>query len=77
VTDRLRSRRTVLRGGLAAALATRVRPTSAQTSAPAFTLPIGLPDRPLGDGLFIRHGYATENTWYNPGRLKNQFRPED
>jgi Peptidase family M23 len=69
VTDRLRSRRTVLRGGLAAALAARIRPTSAQTSALAFTLPIGLPNRPLGDGLFIRHGFACENTWYNPGWL--------
>jgi murein DD-endopeptidase MepM/ murein hydrolase activator NlpD len=28
---------------------------------------LGLPGRPLGDDLLIRHGYATENTWYNPG----------
>ncbi|MCC6791936.1 MAG: M23 family metallopeptidase [Thermomicrobiales bacterium] len=26
-----------------------------------------MPDRPLADGFEIRHGYATENTWYNPG----------
>jgi murein DD-endopeptidase MepM/ murein hydrolase activator NlpD len=26
-----------------------------------------LPGRPPGDGLFIRHGYAVENTWFNPG----------
>ena len=23
--------------------------------------------KPPGDGFFIHHGYATENTWYNPG----------
>jgi hypothetical protein len=26
-----------------------------------------MPGQPLGDGFFIRHGYAAENTWYNPG----------
>ncbi len=31
--------------------------------------PIGIADRLPGDGLFIRHGYATENTWYLPGYL--------
>jgi murein DD-endopeptidase MepM/ murein hydrolase activator NlpD len=31
--------------------------------------PIGIADRTLGDGLFIRHGYASENTWYLPGYL--------
>lgn len=29
--------------------------------------PIGWPGQPPGAGFFIRHGYATENTWYNPG----------
>lgn len=33
------------------------------------SLPVGLPGRIPGDGLFIRHGYACENTWYNPGWL--------
>lgn len=33
----------------------------------AWSYPIGLPNRSLGDGFFIRHGYTTENTWYNPG----------
>jgi hypothetical protein len=61
------SRRALLRGSLAAALATRLHPTSAQTTAPAFSLPIGFPNRLPGDGLFVRHGYACENTWYNPG----------
>lgn len=48
-------------------------PTPTATAAPAEALsaawsyPIGLPERALGDGFFIRHGYITENTWYNPG----------
>ncbi|HEY0734309.1 MAG TPA: M23 family metallopeptidase [Herpetosiphonaceae bacterium] len=45
--------------------------TATATPAPALTAawsyPIGLPERALGDGFFIRHGYITENTWYNPG----------
>jgi murein DD-endopeptidase MepM/ murein hydrolase activator NlpD len=32
-----------------------------------FSYPIGAPGKPLGDGFFIRHGAAVENTWYNPG----------
>jgi hypothetical protein len=28
---------------------------------------MGIPGRPLGDGFFVRHGYAVENTWFNPG----------
>jgi murein DD-endopeptidase MepM/ murein hydrolase activator NlpD len=36
---------------------------------PAFSYPIGDPGQPLGDGFVIRHGYATENTWYLPGYL--------
>jgi murein DD-endopeptidase MepM/ murein hydrolase activator NlpD len=47
-------------------------PTAAPTATPAaaeygFAYPIGTPGQPLGDGFFIRHGYQTENTWYNPG----------
>jgi murein DD-endopeptidase MepM/ murein hydrolase activator NlpD len=61
------SRRAILRGSIAAALASRVRPVSAQTGGPEFSLPIGSPGQVLGDGFFVRHGYATENTWYNPG----------
>src|SRR5215217_6621216 len=60
------SRRVILHG-IAATLLTRRQLTSAQTIAPAFSLPIGLPGQVLGDGFVIRHGYATENTWYNPG----------
>jgi murein DD-endopeptidase MepM/ murein hydrolase activator NlpD len=60
------SRRAVVGGSIAAVLAARLQSTSAQTASPAFSLPIGLPGDALGDGFLIRHGYATENTWYNP-----------
>lgn len=63
------SRRTVLRCGAAVVLAARIRMTAAQASSPAYSLPIGLPGEILGDGFLIRHGYACENTWYNPGWL--------
>lgn len=39
----------------------------AQASVPIYSYPMGLPDRPLGDGFLIRHGYACENTWFFPG----------
>jgi murein DD-endopeptidase MepM/ murein hydrolase activator NlpD len=46
-------------------------PTAPPTARPPgileYSYPIGSPGRPPGDGFFIRHGYATENTWYNPG----------
>ena len=63
------TRRTVLRLIAAAAGATRARPISAraQTPAPALSYPMGLLGHPLGDGMLVRHGYATENTWFNPG----------
>ena len=32
-----------------------------------FAYPISFAGRVAGDGFFVRHGYATENTWYNPG----------
>ena len=41
--------------------------TAAATSEPEFSYPMGLPGRALGDGFFVRHGYAVENTWFNPG----------
>ena len=52
------------------ATSTLLAPTAPPTALPvavAYSYPIGRPGRPLGDGFFIRHGYATENTWYNPG----------
>ena len=36
-------------------------------SDPMFGYPIGAAGRTPGDAFFIRHGYTTENTWYNPG----------
>lgn len=43
---------------------------SSQASAgPGFSYPIGDPGRVLGDGFMIRHGFATENTWYLPNYL--------
>jgi hypothetical protein len=57
-------------------------PTRAQPQAvtPAYSYPMGFPDRPLGDGLLVRHGYATENTWYHPGWLhtgEDWYLPEE
>lgn len=34
---------------------------------PQFGFPIGRPGQVPGYGFFIRHGYAVENTWFNPG----------
>jgi murein DD-endopeptidase MepM/ murein hydrolase activator NlpD len=65
------SRRTVVRSFGAATLATGGglpgTTTRAQGSPPAFSYPMGLAGRLLGDGLLIRHGYACENTWFFPG----------
>jgi murein DD-endopeptidase MepM/ murein hydrolase activator NlpD len=42
-------------------------PSIAAAHAPlSFSFPIGMPNKPLGDGFFIRHGAQVENTWYNP-----------
>jgi murein DD-endopeptidase MepM/ murein hydrolase activator NlpD len=43
------------------------RPVAARSGSPAFGYPVGRAGQALGDGFLIRHGYATENTWYNPG----------
>jgi murein DD-endopeptidase MepM/ murein hydrolase activator NlpD len=63
------TRRTFLRLMAAAGVAPRLRvePAPAQTSTPASSYPLGFPGRPLGDRCYVRHGYATENTWYLPG----------
>jgi hypothetical protein len=52
---------------LPAIAGSRLRPGRASEAAPVFTYPIGWPGELPGDGFQIRHGYATENTWYNPG----------
>ncbi|MDP8900890.1 MAG: peptidoglycan DD-metalloendopeptidase family protein [Actinomycetota bacterium] len=62
------TRRSVIYGALAAPIVARVPPARTER-AMAFALPIGLPDRIPGDGFVVRHGYACENTWYNPGWL--------
>lgn len=41
-------------------------------AAPDFGYPITLPGRAPGASFLIRHSYACENTWYNPGRLFSQ-----
>jgi hypothetical protein len=59
------SRRTVL-GGAAAALAGS-RLTVAQERGQELWYPIRAGDGVPGNGFIIRHGFACENTWYNPG----------
>lgn len=48
-----------------------VTPTATSSPPPVtevtWSFPIGMPGRPLGDGFVIRHVYAAENTWFNPG----------
>lgn len=61
------TRRRVVGGVLAGAFVSRRRPVGAQSATLAFSYPSGLPGRVLGDGFLVRHGYATENTWYLPG----------
>ncbi|MBA3414992.1 MAG: M23 family metallopeptidase [Chloroflexia bacterium] len=63
------TRRSLLAALLAAPLAAGPARGWAQPAALAASYPIGFPGRVLGDGFIVRHGYATENTWYNPGWL--------
>lgn len=60
-------RRSVLKGALLApvSIALGGRIGSAQ-EADAFSYPMALPGRPMGDGFFIRHTFTSENTWYLP-----------
>ncbi|MDP9363772.1 MAG: M23 family metallopeptidase [Chloroflexota bacterium] len=63
-------RRTLLvRAALLAAVAAGGRRAAAQEPVPAFGYPIGLPERAPADRFVVRHGYATENTWFAPGNL--------
>jgi len=62
------TRRAVI-GVAAVALGAGSQLAAAQSPESAFSYPVGLPGRVLGDGFRIRHGYATENTWYNPSWL--------
>lgn len=61
------SRRTVLAALAATALATRHQDVPAQGTGWQWTQPIGRPGETIGDGFIMRHGFATENTWFYPG----------
>src|SRR5215208_8219291 len=63
------TRRSILRAPVAITLASRFEPAAAQSVPLSFGYPVGQPGRVFGDGFLIRHGYATENTWYLPGYL--------
>jgi murein DD-endopeptidase MepM/ murein hydrolase activator NlpD len=63
------TRRDIMYVSLGAALAANVNPAAAQPVPLDFGYPVGQPGRVLGDGFLVRHGYATENTWYLPGYL--------
>jgi murein DD-endopeptidase MepM/ murein hydrolase activator NlpD len=60
-------RRRLLGGFTAAGLALGLRRGGRAQSSFAFGLPISDPGGLPGDGFLIRHGFQTENTWYNPG----------
>lgn len=61
------SRRAFIAGTMSLGLSRRVQVAGSQSTGWQFTPPIGHPGEVLGDGFFMRHGFATENTWYNPG----------
>jgi hypothetical protein len=58
------SRRSLL---AAPVLAFLPRHTGVTQATSRLQYPIGWPDRTPADGFLIRHGFATENTWFNPG----------
>ena len=77
--NRFASRRAIVRASIGAALATGLRPTLAQAAALTFSPPIGRSGQTLGDGFLMRHGFACENTWFNPGWLhtaEDVYQPE-
>ena len=60
------TRRAVLRSAITASLVFGAHSSCAQSTEPAFGYPIRRGDDVLpGDGILIRHGYATENVWCN------------
>jgi hypothetical protein len=67
--ERSLTRRSIMRGSLGATLASRFKSAAAQSVPLVFGYPVGQPGDVFGDGFLIRHGYATENTWYLPGYL--------
>lgn len=74
------SRRTFAAGMALAPLLGNAQSSDAQSAAWPWSLPIGLPGRIPGDGFYLRHGYATENTAFYPGGWhtgENYYRLED
>lgn len=67
--NRRLTRRYVMRSSLAAVSLSRFEIAPAQTETEIFSYPIGVPNRSPGDGFHVRHGYATENSWYLPAYL--------
>lgn len=61
------SRRSLLTGAAVSACGFRMPAVLAEQAQWNWTLPIGYRGEVLGDGFFMRHGFATENTWFNPG----------
>jgi murein DD-endopeptidase MepM/ murein hydrolase activator NlpD len=60
------SRRQLIGGAVAAAIAPSVVRARRETG-DAWSLPIRTAGATPGDGFLIRHGFASENTWFNPG----------
>lgn len=46
---------------------TQATPAANQEARSQWNYPIGRRGRPFGDGFWVRHGFAVENTWFNPG----------
>jgi murein DD-endopeptidase MepM/ murein hydrolase activator NlpD len=53
--------------GSAAAVAATLPNIGRAQSSFAFGLPVAEPGGLPGNGFIVRHGFQTENTWYNPG----------
>lgn len=61
------TRRALLAASIATGFLPRSRPFTRQQEATGWQFPIGWPDAAPLAGFVIRHGFQTENTWYNPG----------
>lgn len=62
------SRRDILLASMfAAVLPARLLASARQSAAADWSLPIRVASGAPGDDFLIRHGFACENTWFNPG----------
>lgn len=61
------TRRSLVRAGVTVPILALLPTFARSQSSRTVTLPVRWPGQSAGDGFFIRHGYACENTWYNPG----------